>query len=257
MSIQWKLLKGLLFDMDGVWFVGDKPIPQAIDALQHVRERNIPCRFITNTTAQSLAQLEEKMQRLGLPAAADEIINAPRAAVLYLRSFGSPSVHCLVHENVRAGFDEFPESARPDFVVIGEIGARWNYTIMNDAFRMLINGAQLLAMHRGRYWQVDDGLTLDIGAFIAGLEYASGKQATIVGKPAPTVFASALNDMKLQPEDVVMIGDDVDVDIGGAQSAGIRGVLVKTGKYREDLVSQSAVAADAVIESVAALRDLI
>ncbi len=257
MNIHWKSLKGLLFDMDGVWFVGDKPIPGAIETLRHIRERQIPCRFITNTTTQSLAQLEEKMQRLELPANASEIINAPRAAVLYLQSLGSPSIHCLVHENVRDGFDEFTESAHPDYVVIGEIGDRWTYAIMNEAFRMLIDGAQLLAMHRGRYWQVDDGLAIDIGAFIAGLEYASGKEAIIVGKPAPTVFTSALKDMQLQAEEVVMVGDDIDADIGGAQSAGIRGVLVKTGKYREDLVSQSGVPADAMIESVAALRDLI
>jgi len=125
---------------------------------------------------------------------------------------------------------------------------------LNDAFRVLVGGADLIAMHRGKYWQVADGLALDIGAFVAGLEYATGKTATLVGKPAPAMFRSALADMGLEPADVVMVGDDVYADVGGAQGAGIRGVLVETGKYREELVSRSGVTPDAVIASIAELR---
>jgi len=243
--------------MDGVWFVSETPVPGAVETLAHLRERGIPMRFITNTTTRTLRELAQKMDRLGLDVAQNEIISAPQAAVLYLRERGRPSCHFIVDDNVRGEFAEFPESDRPDYVVIGDVGERWSYGLLNDAFRMVMDGAGILALHKGRYWQVEDGLRLDIGAFVAGLEYATGKEAVLVGKPDPLLFHSALADLGVDASEAVMVGDDVNSDVGGAQAAGIRGVLVKTGKYRSELVAASGVKPDAVIDSVASLRELI
>jgi HAD superfamily hydrolase (TIGR01458 family) len=255
--VDFSRVKGLLFDMDGVWFVGDTPVPGAIETLEYVRRTGLPCRFVTNTTTKSVATLAAKMAELGLCVDAAEIVTAPRAAALYLRGRGDPSCHLIVADEVRSEFDRFPESDDPDYVVVGDIGDRWSYDVMNGAFRRLLAGAELIAMHKGRYWQVDDGLALDIGAFVAGLEYATGKEAVLVGKPSPTIFRSVLADLGLAAGDVVMVGDDVHSDVGGAQRVGIAGVLVKTGKYRDDLVALSGVTPDAVIESVAELRALL
>lgn len=250
-------VKGLLFDMDGVWFVGEDPIAGAVETLAHIRSKGLPCRFITNTTMRSLDDLVAKMARLGLDVGRDEIINAPHATALFLRERGAPSCHLLVDDHVRAEFADFPVSDRPDYVVVGDIGDAWNYRVLDEAFRMLIGGAELVAMHKGRYWQVEDGLALDIGAFVAGLEYASGKRATLVGKPAPAMFRSALADIGLDGAEVVMVGDDILSDVGGAQGAGIAGVLVETGKYRAELVAASGVTPDAVLDSVADLKTLL
>ncbi len=257
MAVDFARVKGLLFDMDGVWYVGDTVIPGAADTLAHIRRARIPCRFITNTTTMSLDDLADKMNRLGLPVKTGEIINAPRAAAMFLAAKGNPSCHLIVDDNVRAEFDRFPDSDTPDYVVIGDIGGRWSYDLLNEAFRKLIGGAELIAMHKGRYWQVEDGLALDIGAFVAGLEYATGKTATLVGKPSPTVFRSALSDLGIEAANAAMIGDDIHTDIGGAKAVGLTGILVKTGKYREELIRNSGVTPDAVIDSVTELRRLI
>jgi HAD superfamily hydrolase (TIGR01458 family) len=205
----------------------------------------------------SLAGLSRKMKRMGLDINEGEIINSPRAAALHLHALGRPSCHLIVADDVAHEFDDFPRSDAPDYVVVGDIGDGWSYALLNDAFRKLIAGAGLIALHKGRYWQVEDGLALDIGAFVAGLEYAAGVEAVLAGKPSPTMFNAALDDLGLRAHEVVMIGDDVISDVGGAQAVGIAGVLVKTGKYREDLVRRSGVAPDAVIDSVAELRTLL
>lgn len=259
MAVDFSRIDAILFDMDGVWFVGETPVPGAAETLARVRARSLPCRFITNTTTATRDALAGKMKGLGLEVEPGEIINAPRATTLYLRSLGNPRCHLLVHDDARGDLDctTAAPGEVPDVVVVGDIGARWSYGILNDAFRMLVGGAGLVAMHKGRYWQVDDGLALDIGAFVAGLEYASGKEAVLVGKPSPTIFRSALDDLGAAPERAVMVGDDVHSDVGGAQALGIGGVLVRTGKYRDDLVDRSCVTPDLVVDSVASLRDLL
>lgn len=253
MTIDLANVAGLLSDLDGVWFVGGQPVPGAVDALATLRARALSLRFITNTTTKTRDQISRRLGDMGLMIGPEEIINAPQAAALYLETRGKPSVHCIVSDAVRPAFDAFPSSDQPDYVVIGDINGGWNYTLMNDAFRMLIGGAELVAMHKGRYWQTADGLTLDIGAFVIGLEYAASKTAIVVGKPAPTIFLSTLDSMGLTADRVVMVGDDIHADIGGAQAAGIAAVLVRTGKFRGDLVSASGVTPDMVVDGIADL----
>jgi HAD superfamily hydrolase (TIGR01458 family) len=256
-EIDFGSIRGLLSDLDGVWFVGDEPIPGAGETLAALRRRKLPLRLVTNTTTRTREEIAARLGKMGLEFAAGEIITSTQAAVLYLREQGRPSCHLLVSDGVRDAFAEFPESEPADYVVLGDIGNRWSYDILNDAFNRIIGGAQLLAMHKGRYWQVSEGLRLDIGAFVAGLEYATGRRAIVAGKPEPLVFRSALSDMGVAPEDAVMVGDDAVSDVGGAQAAGVRGVLVRTGKFREELVEASGVAPDLVIDSVADLRGLL
>jgi HAD superfamily hydrolase (TIGR01458 family) len=257
MSVAFAGTAGILSDMDGVWCVGDAPVPGAAAALASIRDRTLPLRLVTNTTTRTAAELAARLQRMGLAFAPQEIINAPGAAARYLRSLGCPYCHVIAAPAVRAEFAEFPASDRPDWVVLGDIGQAWTYSVLNEAFRMVMAGAGLLAMHKGRYWQVDDGLALDIGAFVSGLEYATGKEAVIAGKPSPTMFAAALRDLGVDAARALMIGDDIHADVAGAQRAGVRGVLVRTGKHREDLVARSGVVPDAVIDSIADLPRLL
>lgn len=245
-------IHGVLCDLDGVLYVGDDIIPGAGEAIAALKSAGIPCRFTTNTTTKSQATLYVKLQRLSLPIDCHEIISAPQAAVRYLRKHGRPSCYLCINDDLRQDFAEFPETAdRPDVVIVGDIHDRWDYQTLNRLFRMLLDGAELIALHKGRYWHEADGLYLDIGAFVAGLEYATGTTATVIGKPNEAFFLEAVADMDMSPNEVIMVGDDIESDIGGAQQAGLSGILVKTGKYRRHLAVASAVKPDAIVGSIA------
>ncbi len=137
--------------------------------------------------------------------------------------------------------------------MVGDIGNAWTYQMLNEVFACLMRGAKLIAMHKNRFWQTEHGLQMDIGAFIHGLEYASNTQAMIIGKPSTDFFNIALADMQLEAAQVLMIGDDIDSDIGGAQQAGIRAALVRTGKYRQAYADASNIKPDLLLDSVADL----
>lgn len=251
-------IAGVLLDMDGVLYIDNQLIPGANATLVSLRERGIPLRFITNTTTTTAAQLVIKLGALGLDVQAGEIFSAVRAAADYLAVQGKPTVHLAVADTVRDAFADFPaDDVQPDYVVIGDIGTAWNYALLNRLFNMLMGGSQLLCMHRNRYWQTEGGLRMDIGAFVAGLEYTSGKQAIVVGKPARDFFLQATASLQLPASSVAIVGDDIEADIGGGMAAGLLGILVRTGKYREEQANKSPVRPDAIIDSIADLPALV
>ena len=124
---------------------------------------------------------------------------------------------------------------------------------MNDLMNQIIDGAKLIALHKGRYFQTESGLKLDSGAFVAALEHATGQNAHIIGKPSASFFEIASSDINAKPDDLIMLGDDLINDIGGAQQAGLHAVLVQTGKFRKDLVEKSSIVPNGIINSVADL----
>jgi HAD superfamily hydrolase (TIGR01458 family) len=137
---------------------------------------------------------------------------------------------------------------------LGDLGEGFTYARLDGAFRRLMSGAELVALQKNRYWEREDGLYLDAGPFVAALEYASGKTATVIGKPEAPFFEAALVDLALQAREVAMVGDDIETDVAGAQRAGLRGVQVKTGKYRAG-VSMRRAEPDLVLDSVAGLPE--
>jgi HAD superfamily hydrolase (TIGR01458 family) len=247
-------IRGLLCDLDGVLYVGGNVIEGAIAAITEIKRQGYRCRFITNTSTLSSASLHRKLTGLGFDVAEHEIISAPHAALIYLRQFDDPVCHLLLADDVKKDFRHFRQSdSQADFVIIGDIGDAWSYALLNKVFNLLMDGAQLIAIHKNRFWQTEQGLQMDIGGFVSALEYASRKQATVIGKPSPVFFQAALAELGLPPEKVAIVGDDIDFDIGGGQSAGLTGILVKTGKYRKAYADCNAVIPDLTIASIAEL----
>ena len=147
-------IQGFLFDLNGVFYVDNQAIAGSAEAIKLIKERQIPCRFVTNTTTKSLESFHQKLTNLGLPIEKEEVINAPYAAVLYLKQLGNPECYLLLEEDAKRDFAQFPQSdTAPDVIVVGDIGDRWNYDLMNQAFTLLNNGAELVALHKGKYWQ--------------------------------------------------------------------------------------------------------
>jgi len=247
-------IHGMLFDLDGVLYVGSQPIPGGAEAVSAIRASGMPCRFITNTSTQSLASLAAKIQGMGFAIPAEEIISAPQATLRYLQRLDDPVCRFLLAEDVRRDFAGFRQSdTEAEVIVIGDIGDTWSYRLLNEVFNCLMRGARLVAIHKNRFWQTEQGLQMDIGGFIQALEYASGVTTTIIGKPSADFFRIALDDMHVQAENAAIVGDDIDTDVGGGQEAGLMSILVKTGKYRQAYADASAIKPDLVLDSVSNL----
>jgi HAD superfamily hydrolase (TIGR01458 family) len=251
-------IKGILFDLDGVLYIGSKAIEGAVEAVEKIRACGLKCRFVTNTSTLSLASLQQKVNAMGFSVSANEIISAPQAALLYLKQQQQPVCHLLLADDVKRDFKEFRLSeTAADYIVVGDIGNTWSYPLLNDVFNSLMQGAKLIAIHKNRFWQTEQGLQMDIGGFIEGLEYASGYKAMLIGKPAADFFQIALDDMGLKPNEVAIIGDDIDADVGGGQQAGLTGILVKTGKYRASYAVLSAIRPNLILTSIIDLPDVL
>ena len=221
--------KAVLIDLAGVLHVGDQAIPGAADALARLRAAGLPLRFLTNTTRSSRQAIVDLLVGLGFDVAAGEVQTAALATCQLVASRGLRP-HWLVHPDITAEMGT--SDPDPDVVVLGDAGPHFSFDGLNAAFRLLMAGCPLIAMARNRYFKEPDGLTLDLGAFVAALEYGAGVTAEIVGKPAAPFFLGPLAELGVAPGEAVLIGDDLRDDIGGAQAVGIPGILVRTGKFR-------------------------
>lgn len=219
----------VLVDLAGVLHVGEQAVAGSVDALARLRAAGLPLRFLTNTTRTPRRTLVAKLQRMGFDIAADELQTAPHAAQQLVAQRGLKPLY-LIHPDLA---DEIgPSAEAPDAVVMGDMGPFLDYAQLNAAFRLLMTGKPFIAMARNRYFMEEDGLSLDMGAFVTGLEFSSGVTAEIVGKPAASFFHTALAELGVAPADAVVIGDDLHDDVGAALAAGIPAILVRTGKFR-------------------------
>lgn len=222
----------VLIDIDGVLQVGGHPVAGAIDALELLRQAGLGVRFLTNTTRRTRMKLVEGLRGLGFELDASEVLTAALAARHRVESAGLRP-HLLVHADLLPDW-EGVETCSPNAVVVGDAGEGFHYAAMNEAFRVLMadDASPLLAMGGNRYFHDGEALSLDMGPFVAALAFASGREAEHTGKPAPAFFHSALAQLGTDAASALMIGDDLDNDIGGAAAVGLRTVLVRTGKFR-------------------------
>ena len=245
-----KGIHGLLIDLDGVLYVGETPVPGAREVIKRLAAERIPRRYLTNTTTRTASSVIQKLRRLGFDVHEGEVFSPITATIRFLNSLGKPSVNPIVRDSVLPEFDDFPRNnERPEFVVIGDIGAAWSYPLVNTIFTQLHAGAELIAMHKNKFFQGEEGLQVDIGAFVAGLEFVSGKKARVIGKPSRDFFELALDSLQLPASEAAMIGDDIETDIGGGKASGLYGILVKTGKYRNGCEINAEYSPDRLIDS--------
>src|SRR6266567_8399690 len=212
-------IRGILLDLDGVLHISMQPIPGAAEVLSWLEKQGYPTGFVTNTTTLACTTLAQRLQAIGLPVAEQQLVTAPVATANYIRQH-YPGKRCwvLTKGNTRADFDgiELVES-QADIVVIGGAEELLTYEAMNAAFRMLMDGAVLLAMHRNLYWRTGEGLRLDSGPFVRALEAATGKEATVLGKPDRAFFEQALLAIGAAADESIMVGDDIENEVAGAQ----------------------------------------
>jgi HAD superfamily hydrolase (TIGR01458 family) len=240
-------VRALLLDLDGVIVLAGKAIPGAAEAVAELERRAMPYRIVTNTSAVSRETLSHWSARLGTPIPASRFESALSATAAWTeRHFPGQPLYVLASEDARTEFagqrllshDEAgARGAKAAAVMVGDSPEEATYDNLNRAFRLVLDGAVLVGMHRNAWWLTPDGPTLDSGAFVAGLEFASGRKATVIGKPSPAFFAQGVRDLRKQVgrdlarSDIAMVGDDIRTDVRAAQRAGLRGIFVTSGKH--------------------------
>jgi HAD superfamily hydrolase (TIGR01458 family) len=251
-------VRALLIDLDGVLYIEDEVIDGAREAVEAFRDLGLVLRFVTNTTARSRDRTLQKLTSLGFFVEDRDLVTPAALAVALCQKRGHRRVSLVMNEEVKqdfAGLEEHDDGA--DAVIVGDLGPAFGYDVLNRAFRQVMSGAELIALQKNRYWMRADGLSLDVGAFVAAIEFAAGREALVVGKPARGFFDGVLAELGLGPTAAAMIGDDVESDIGGALRAGLEAILVRTGKYREATVRESGIQPTATVNSIADVTGLL
>lgn len=256
----------LLLDLDGTLYVSGAAVPGAPETVAALRRAGIPFRFVTNTTSRPRAGLVERLQGYGFTAVPEEVLTPVTAAARIARARGctvvapflpAPALADLSDLALVGGTSGRPADRTPQAVLVGDLGEQWTYALMQEAFTYVLDGALLIALSRDRYWRRGGVLALDAGPFVAGLEYATARAAILAGKPSPEFFRAAVASLPAGSAEtgLAMIGDDLWSDVRGAQEAGYRGWLVRTGKFREDALQESGIVPDRILESITDLRE--
>jgi HAD superfamily hydrolase (TIGR01458 family) len=250
-----------LLDLDGTLYAGGAAIAGAPEALERLRGQGTPFRLVTNTTSRSRAMLVERLRGYGFKVMPEEIFSATLAGAALARKLGyrtlapflpTPALDDLAGFELAGGVSG--RAGAPDAVILGDLGEGWSYAVLQEAFQYVMGGAAIIALSRDRYWQRGDDLALDAGPFVRALEYATGVEASVAGKPSPAFYTAALASIGHEVTTrAVMVGDDLWSDVEGAQRAGLQGWLVRTGKFREDALRESGITPNRVLPSVTAL----
>ena len=244
-------IDGLLIDIDGVLMLGGEVIPGATAVIDTLRARQIPFRFMTNTTIYCRYTLLEHLNAKGFQVGLDELYTATYVAARFLQEQRAKSYFPLLLPDAQLEFTGIDvDEETPEYVVVGDLGASFTFARLNRAFRAVLNGAKLVALHKKRHWRTPEGLYLDAGPFVMALEFATETNAIVVGKPSEAYFQMVLDDMAMPNARLAMIGDDVEIDVRGAKRAGIQGWLVKTGRFRKEDLGRG-IWPDRVLESIA------
>ena len=258
-------IKGLLLDITGVLYEsndqGGTPISGSIEALRKLKETpEIKLRLCTNETQITKVCLSEKLNKLGFDSITPEMIFSPGPAVREILHERNLRPFLLVHPDAHMDYEGI-SIEDPNCVVLGDAGEYFTYENMNKAFHVLTSKPQqemsFFSLGFGSYYKYNGVLALDVAPFAKALEFASGIQPEIVGKPSPLFFNSVINGMQLQPQDCVMIGDDIISDVGGAQYCGIRGIQVRTGKFKPEWEIHPQVKPDGYVDNLAEAIDLV
>ena len=246
----------ILFDLDGVFYQADTPIEDAAEVARWASDNNIPHLFLTNTSSKPRSALIEKLAHFGIETNEAHILTPPVATVRWLQqNLAGEKIALFVPEKTKSEFSEFDVAQADDenvaAVIVGDLGSDWDFNTLNRAFRLLMSASkpQLIALGMTRYWLADEGLRLDVAPFVMALSHASGVEPLVMGKPAQSFYQAAIDILDKPTENIVMVGDDIRGDIEGAQKLGLKAVLVRTGKFRENDL-ETGIKPDAVLDSV-------
>lgn len=250
---------GVLFDIDGVLVTSWHPIPGAAEAVADVRRRGLRCAFLTNTTSRTCEGIAAALREVGIEVDSDEVVTAGRLTAEYVRTtYPGRRVWLLNSGDMAADLAGIElDEVDPEVVVLGGAGPEFTHRALSRVVELMFDGVPVVAMHRGTTWATEDGLRIDVGSYLPGIEEVTGVRVASVGKPSLTAFLTAAELARTDPERTVMVGDDLAGDVIAAQRVGLTGVLVRTGKFRQQVLELSPDRPDHVLDSLADLPVLL
>jgi HAD superfamily hydrolase (TIGR01450 family) len=264
---------GVLFDIDGVLVTSWKPIDGAADTLRVLADHQIARTYLTNTTTKTRRQIAELLTAVGMGVSPDEVVTAAVLTADYVRD-RYPDARCFLVNSGRID-EDMPgldvvcsgdvgasDPATPDVVLLGGAGPEYDHVTLSRVYDWMCQGVPVVAMHRSTSWNTTAGLRIDTGMYLLGMEQTSGRKAVAVGKPAPEGFLGSASRLGVDPEEMYVVGDDLNNDVLAGQVVGMTGVLVRTGKFRQDTLKrwaldEFAMQPNHVIDSVADLPALL
>src|SRR5688572_465524 len=251
--------KGFLIDMDGVIYKGSEPIPGAVEFINNLRQKGYPFLFLTNNSQRTNRDVCYKLRKLGFDVNDEDIFTCAMATAHYLASkkpHGTAYVigeGGLLNELHRVGYSIVDD--HPDYVIIGE-GRTIMLESVDKAINMIMNGSKLIATNLDPNCPVGKGkFRAGCGAFVAMLEFATGKVAFSLGKPSPVMMRMARKKLGLATDETIMIGDTMSTDILGADSMGFTTVLTLSGVTKPEDVDHFGYAPDFIVKSIAELLE--
>ncbi len=252
-------VRAVLLDLEGVLYQEGAPIAGALEAVRALEARGLPLRYVTNTTTTSRAGVARRIAKVGLDIDPATLFTPLAAARYLLTQWGARRICLAAPAETAEDFAglELSDQGPVDAVVLGDLYKGFDWDRLDRLYGLLRGGARLIALHKNRYCRRGADIGLDAGPFVAALEYAAGLEAVVVGKPSATFFELALADLGVEAGAALMVGDDIEADIGGAQGAGLRAVQVETGKYTPADRDHPSVTPDARIPAIADLPALI
>jgi HAD superfamily hydrolase (TIGR01450 family) len=265
---------GVLFDIDGVLVTSWEPIEGAAETLRVLADNQIARTYLTNTTTKTRRQIAGLLTDAGMDVTGDEVVTAAVLTADYVRD-RYPDARCFLVNSGQIGEDmpgidvvysgDVPadsEPETPDVVLLGGAGSEYDHVTLSRVYDWMCQGVPVVAMHRSTAWNTAGGLRIDTGMYLLGMEETSGRRAVAVGKPAPEGFLASASRLGVDPEEMYVVGDDLNNDVLAGQVVGMTGVLVRTGKFRQDTLKrwaadEFAMQPNHVIDSVADLPDLL
>lgn len=253
-------IRGILCDMDGVIYHGNRILPGTLDFIAWLRRTGIPFLFLTNSSERSPRELSEKLHRLGVDIEEPHFYTSAMATAAFLASqtpggsayvIGQPG---LINALYGAGFST--NDVNPDYVVVGET-PMYTYETIKKAVTLVRNGAKLIGTNPDLTGPAENGIIPACGALVAPIELSTGVKAYFVGKPNPLMMRSGLNLLGCPRENALIVGDRMDTDIISGIEAGIETVLVLSGVTQREDLARFGFGPDYILDHVGQLPSLL
>ncbi|MEA1894072.1 MAG: HAD-IIA family hydrolase [Euryarchaeota archaeon] len=280
-------MNAYILDLDGVIFRGSEVIAGAPDTVNRLLD-SARVVFLTNNSTQSRGAVSARLNASGIRCRERDVITAGYATAVYLRiRYGAQKIYPigesgLIHELKAEGHEIYPgregvwvegsgdgsgedggegsgegmgEDAVADFVVVG-LDRDFTYEKLRIGLQNILAGAGLIATNTDPVLPVEHGFLPGAGAIVRALETASGRSAFVIGKPNPPMMDAVIDHLRIPAHECTLVGDRLDTDILAGNRYGMKTVLVLSGVDTEESVKQSRIKPDAVIGSVAEMREL-